>query len=47
MQNLLNFISTSSHHLKPPMRDGSQFACMRFHPQINGGVSLDNAIDAQ
>src|SRR5579859_3529363 len=29
------------------MRDGSQFACMRFHPGIDGGIALDSAVESQ
>src|SRR5258705_6015942 len=29
------------------MRDGSQFACMLFHPRIDGGIPLDSAVESQ
>jgi hypothetical protein len=38
-------LSALSHHLKPPMRDGSQFTCMLFHPRID--VSLDGTVESQ
>src|SRR5450755_1838007 len=47
MQELPNFVPASSHHLKPPMRDGSQFTCVLFHPRINGGIALDSAVESQ
>jgi hypothetical protein len=36
-----------SHHLKPLMRDGSQFTCMLFHPRSGGGIPLDSAVESQ
>src|ERR1700688_1377731 len=47
MQKLPDFVPTFSHHLKPPMRNGSQFTCMLFHPRINGGIPLDSAVESQ
>src|SRR5271168_5168271 len=47
MQDLPNFVPAFSHHLKPLMRDGSQFICMPFHPRIYGGVPLDSAVESQ
>src|SRR5256886_886884 len=47
MQKLPDFVPALSHHLKPLMRDGSQFTCMLFHPRIDGGVPLDSAIESQ
>src|SRR5260370_41834131 len=47
MQKLPDFVPAFSHHLKPLMRDGSQFTCMLFHPRIDGGVPLDCAIESQ
>src|SRR6266478_3354078 len=47
MQKLPDFVPALSHHLKPLMRDGSQFACMLFHPRIDGGISLDSAVESQ
>src|SRR5580658_6257297 len=32
MQEFADFVPASSHRFKPPMRDGSQFPCMVFHP---------------
>jgi hypothetical protein len=28
-------------------RDGSQFTCMLFYPRIDGGISLDSAVESQ
>src|SRR5207244_13243524 len=47
MQKLPNFVPAFSHHLKPLMRDGSQFTCMLFHPRIDGGIPLDSAVESQ
>src|SRR5216684_7030664 len=47
MQELPDFVPAFSHHLKPLMRDGSQFACMLFHPRIDGGITLDSAVESQ
>src|ERR1700682_4937095 len=47
MQKLPDFVPAFSHHLKPLMRDGSQFTCMLFHPRIDGGIPLDSAIESQ
>src|SRR5258708_23868667 len=37
MQKLPDFVPALSRHLKPLMRDGSQFTCMLFHPRLDGG----------
>src|SRR5579862_6025077 len=47
MQKLADFVPALSHHLKPLMRDGSQFARMRFHPRINGGIALHSTVESQ
>src|ERR1035437_6832179 len=47
MQELPNFVPAFSHYLKPLMRDGSQFACMLFHPRIDGGIPLDSSVESQ
>ena len=47
MQKLPDFVPAFSHHLKPLMRDGSQFTCMLFHPRIDGGIPLDSAVESQ
>jgi hypothetical protein len=47
MQELPDFVATLSHHLKPLMRDGSQFTYMLFHPRIDGGIPLDSAVESQ
>src|ERR1700688_359462 len=47
MQELPDFVPALSHHLKPLMRDGSQFTCMLFHPGIDGGIPLESAVESQ
>jgi hypothetical protein len=47
MQKLPDFVPAFSHHLKPLMRDGSQFTGMLFHPRIDGGIPLDSAVKSQ
>src|SRR5215510_5180429 len=47
MQKLPDLVSAFSHHLKPLTCDGSQFTCMLFHPQINGRIPLDSAVESQ
>src|SRR4030081_2020685 len=47
MQKLPYLVPALSHHLNPPMRDGSQFTCMLFHPRIDGGIPLDSAVESQ
>src|SRR5689334_4905672 len=47
MQKLSDFVPAFSHHLKPPMRDGSQFARMLLHPCIDGGIALDPAVQSK
>src|SRR6266567_261371 len=47
MQKLPDFVPAFSHHLKPLMRDGSQFTGMLFHPHIDGGIPLDSAVESQ
>jgi len=47
MQKLPDFVPAFSHHLKPLMRDGSQFTCMLFHPRIDGGIALDCPVESQ
>jgi hypothetical protein len=46
MQKLTDFVP-AAHHLKPLVRDGSQFASMVFHPSIDGGVPLDSTVESQ
>ncbi len=46
MQELPYFVPAFSHHLKPLMRDGSQFTSMLFHPRIDGGIPLDSAVES-
>src|SRR5438477_2199702 len=47
MQKLPDFVAALSHHLKPLMRDCSQFTCMLFHPRIDSGIPLDSAVESQ
>src|SRR5437868_9288766 len=47
MQKLPDFVPAFSHHLKPLMRDGSQFTCALSHPCIDGGIPLDSAVESQ
>src|SRR5713226_8313247 len=47
MQELPNFVPAFSHHLKPLVRDGSQFTSVLFHPRIDGGIPLDSAVESQ
>jgi hypothetical protein len=47
MQKLPDFVPALSHHLKPLLRDGSQFTRMLFHPRFNGGIPFDSAIESQ
>ena len=47
MQELPDFVPAFSHHVKPVMRDGSQFTCMLSHPSIDGGSPLDSAVESQ
>src|SRR5947207_6528970 len=47
MQKLPNFVPAFSHHLKPLMRDGSQFTRVLLHPRSDGGISLDSAVESQ
>jgi hypothetical protein len=34
-------------NLKPLTRDGSQFTCVPLHPDIDGGIPLDSAVESQ
>src|ERR1700733_6487815 len=47
MKKLSDFVPAFSHHLKPLMRDRSQFTCVLFHPRIDGGIPLDSAVKSQ
>src|SRR6185312_3054678 len=47
MQYLPDFVPAFSHHLKPLMRDGSQFATMLFHPRIDAGIAFDSTVESQ
>src|SRR5882672_9716001 len=47
MQKFPDFVPAFAHHLKPLMRDGSQFTGMLFHPRIDGGIALDSAVQSK
>jgi hypothetical protein len=47
MQKFPDFVAALPHHLKPLMRDGTQFTYMLFHPRIDGGIALDSAVESQ
>jgi hypothetical protein len=47
MQKLADFVPARSHHFKPVMGEGSQFAWMVFDPRINSGVAFDRAVESQ
>jgi hypothetical protein len=47
MQKLPDFVPALSHHLKPLVRDGSQFTRMLFHPRFDSGIPLDSAVESQ
>src|ERR1041385_2071169 len=47
MHKLADFVSAFSHHLKPLTRNCSQFTGMCFHPHIDGGISLDSAVESE
>jgi hypothetical protein len=47
MQDLPDFVPAFSHHLKPLMRDGSQFTSMFFHPRIDGAIAFDSTVESQ
>src|SRR4051794_5520157 len=47
MQKLPDFVPALSHHLKPPMRNGSQFTGMLFDPRVDGGIPIDSAVKSQ
>src|ERR1700693_3879738 len=47
MQDLPDFVPAFSHHLKPLLRDGSQFTSMPCHPCIDSGITLDGAVESQ
>src|ERR1700716_3472152 len=47
MPKFPDFVPAFSHHLKPLMRDGSQFTCMLFHPGNDGGMPLARVVESQ
>jgi hypothetical protein len=47
MQELADFVAALAHHLKPLLRDGSQFAFVVFHPCVDGGIAFDSAVESQ
>src|SRR5258708_39258529 len=47
MQKLPDFVPAFSHHLKPLMRDRSQFTTTLFHPRIYRVIPPDSAVESQ
>jgi hypothetical protein len=47
MQKFPNFVAARSHDFKPVTRDGAQFRLLYFHPDFDGGITLDGAVEAQ
>jgi hypothetical protein len=47
MQELSNFVSALSHHLKPLLRDASQLTVMLFHPRVDGVTPFHSAIQSE
>ena len=47
VQELADLVPALSHHLKPLMRDGSQFSGMLFHPRIDVGIPQDRAVESE
>src|SRR5712671_1697984 len=47
MQKLADFVAAFPHHPKPLMRGGSQFTGTLFHQRIDGGITLDSAVESQ
>src|SRR5258708_39341851 len=47
VQKLPDFVPAFSHHLKPLMRDRSQFTRMLSHPRIDGRIPLDSTVESQ
>jgi hypothetical protein len=47
MQELPDFVPALSHHLKPLVRDGSQFTGVVLHPRIDGGIMCDRAVESE
>ena len=47
MQQFSHIISTLAHNLKPAPRDDTQFPCMRFHPGLDGWITLNRTREPQ
>src|SRR5689334_2240148 len=47
MQEFADFVPALSHHIKPTMRDGAQFALMVFDPRFDGGIPHDSAVESK
>src|SRR5579863_4875875 len=47
MQKFPDFVPAFSHHLKPLLRDGSQFTAMLLHPRVDRRIPLDCAVESQ
>jgi len=42
-----DFVAALAHLLKPSMREVAQFACVCFHPCIDGGIVHESAVESQ
>ena len=47
MEELADFVAAFSHHVKPFMRDVSQFTGMVFHPCVDGRIAFDGAVESK
>src|SRR5690348_14240305 len=47
MQKLPHLVPAFAHHLKPLLRDGSQFTRTCLHPRVDSGLPLHSAIESQ
>jgi len=47
MQKLPHFVPAFSHHLKPLLRDSSQFTSVLFGPAIDRRITLDSAVQSK
>src|SRR5437899_9708841 len=46
VQKLPDFVPAFSHHLKPLMRDRSQFTCMLSSPRIDSRIPRDSTVES-
>src|ERR1700692_4016579 len=47
MQKLPAFVPAFSHHLKPPMRDGSQFTPLLINPLTDCWIAFYSTVESQ